>query len=145
MNILSNKERLLQRFPGIARHFANEGLPSSMYHHGGMRSPYTTELDDLHDIAEIAAIVGHGKEHLLKIMIQNPDEPHRDYRKRLRGIADELKYLQEEVQWFANRFLSERIKELDEHRRMLFYAVEAAEKQQHEQERQENSQQNSAP
>ena len=56
MKVLPNKEEHWSRFPELRRTFNDSPVPDRFFHNGGIRSPYTTVFDDLHDLAEIGAI-----------------------------------------------------------------------------------------
>ena len=119
MNVSSNCERLWRRFPELQRHCQNAQFPTSLFHHSGIRSPYTTILDDMHDLAEIAVLVEAGRESMARALVKGAAESPDEHLQRLNKTLVELENLGFGVKAFADGFLKERRDALDEIRRTV--------------------------
>ena len=105
MNVLSGREKHWRHFPALHRLFKDGSFPGDLYHHEGLRSPYTTRIDDLHDVATIAAIVGNGAE-LIRIAAERAaDEEPGEWAARIKGLLRELDDLESFLRSFSEDFL----------------------------------------
>jgi hypothetical protein len=126
MNVLSNMEEHWRRFPELQRLFTNASLGNDFYHHGGLRSPYTTVIDDLHDLATIVAIVGRGEELIRTAARRAATEEPAEYVARMRRLVSELDHLALHLHSFTEGFLRERIKELRQQQDVIYRALSQA-------------------
>jgi len=131
MNVLSNMEKHWRRFPELQRLFKNASLGNDSYHHGGLRSPYTTVIDDLHDLATIVAIVGRGEELIRTAARRAATEEPGEYVERMRRLVSELDYLRADLQSLTEGFLRERIEELRRQKDVIGRALSQAREDEH--------------
>ncbi len=128
MNVLSNTEEHWRRFPELQRLFTNASLPNGLCHHSGLRSPYTTVIDDIHDIVSIAATVGNGAE-LIRIASERvATEEYAEHIARMEALLRELRDLADDLGGLAQNFIRVRSEELARHRAALFRAIDQAQK-----------------
>jgi len=57
MNNYTNLEKNWNQFPCLEALILDKSVPPRYYHNSGLRSPSTTQFDDLHDFVEISAII----------------------------------------------------------------------------------------
>ena len=131
MNVLSNMEEHWRRFPELQRLFTAASLPDDFYHHGGLKSPYTTAIDDLHDITLIAAVVGRGVEVIRIATERAATEEHTEHVARMKMLLRELDHLVDHLRGFAEGFLRERIEELRHQQDVLHRALSQAEEEEY--------------
>ena len=112
MTLMSNIDRHWRGFPELSRLLNRTAIPGHFYHHGGLRSPYTTEMDDLHDFAAIAAIVGGCQEQVRSASCQRADEDQREYFHRVGQLEMEVEKLERRLRHFMDGFLRVRVGEL---------------------------------
>jgi len=131
MNAMSNSEKHWRTFPELRRVFNEAPTPDRFYHHGALRSPYTTIMDDIRDLAEIAAVVGSGSERLHAATERTKSEDHRDHMARLEHLLRDLDDLKGSLRSLTETFVRERIRELDAIQLELHHAVSQAAEKEH--------------